>query len=67
MGEDLLTEDEIRDIYLANGFTIKEGQTDLKDYVYMAARAIEHLTIEKMRNKQDEELHKCFSEVVKNA
>lgn len=26
----------IRETFLANGFTIKEGQTDLKDYVYNA-------------------------------
>lgn len=33
----MLTKDQIRDIFLSNGFTIKEGQTDLKDYVYDAA------------------------------
>lgn len=35
-----LTEDQIREVFLANGFTIKEGQTDLKPYVYAAARAL---------------------------
>ena len=30
----------IREIFLANGFTIKEGQTDLKPYVYQAAHAL---------------------------
>ncbi len=35
--KELITKDEIRDIFLRNGFTIKEGQTDLKDYVYAAA------------------------------
>ena len=35
-----LTEDEIRSIFLANGFTIKDGLSDLKPYVYQAARAI---------------------------
>lgn len=30
----------IRQIFLANGFTIKEGQTDLKPYVYQAAYAL---------------------------
>ncbi len=35
-----MTHDQIRDIFLAHGFTIKEGQTDLKDYVYSAARAL---------------------------
>lgn len=28
---------EIRAIFLKHGFTIKEGETDLKDYVYSAA------------------------------
>ena len=30
----------IRRVFLANGFTIKEGQDDLKSYVYTAARAL---------------------------
>ena len=30
----------IKDIFLACGFTIKEGQTDLKEYVYRAAEAL---------------------------
>jgi hypothetical protein len=38
-GEDM-TKDQIRDIFMAHGFTIKEGQTDLKPYVYDAARAL---------------------------
>jgi hypothetical protein len=36
----MLTDEQIKDILLANGFTIKEGQTDLKPYVYQAARAL---------------------------
>lgn len=32
--------EEIRSLYLANGFTIKEGETDLKPYVYQAAIAL---------------------------
>lgn len=35
-----MTKDQIRAIFMANGFTIKEGQTDLKDYVYAAAEAL---------------------------
>lgn len=35
-----LSKDTIRSIFLANGFTIKEGQTDLKPYVYEAAREL---------------------------
>ncbi len=35
-----ITDDQIRAVFLANGFTIKEGQTDLKPYVFQAARAL---------------------------
>lgn len=35
-----MTKDQIRAIFMANGFTIKEGQTDLKEYVYVAAEAL---------------------------
>ncbi len=35
-----LTDDQIREVFLANGFTVKEGQTDLKPYVFAAARAL---------------------------
>lgn len=35
-----MTDDQIRAIFLENGFTIKEGMTDLKPYVYQAARAL---------------------------
>ena len=33
-----MTNDQIRDIFMQHSFTIKEGQTDLKPYVYAAAR-----------------------------
>lgn len=36
-----LSAEEIREIMLENGFTIKEGCQDLKAYVYAAVRAIE--------------------------
>lgn len=36
----MLSKDKIREIFLANGFTVKEGQTDLKPYVYEAAEAL---------------------------
>lgn len=36
-----LTDEQIKEIMLANGFKIKEGQDDLMPYVYAAARAIE--------------------------
>jgi hypothetical protein len=35
-----MTDEQIREIFLANGFTIKEGLTDLKPYVYQAAHAL---------------------------
>jgi len=36
----MVTNDDIREVFLANGFTIKDGLTDLKPYVYEAARAL---------------------------
>lgn len=35
-----LTDAQIRKIFLANGFTVKDGSGDLKPYVYKAARAL---------------------------
>lgn len=35
-----VTRDQIRAVFLRNGFTIKEGQTDLKPYVYAAAEEL---------------------------
>lgn len=35
-----MTKDQIRAIFLAHGFTVKEGQPDLKQYVYDAADAL---------------------------
>ena len=35
-----VTRDQIRDVFMRNGFTIKEGQTDLKPYVYAAAEEL---------------------------
>lgn len=35
-----LTREQIREVFLAHGFTIKEGLTDLKPYVYDAAYAL---------------------------
>lgn len=36
----VLDRDTIRQIFMAHGFTIKDGQTDLKPYVYEAADAL---------------------------
>lgn len=35
-----ITDEQIRAVFMANGFTIKDGHTDLKPYVYAAARAV---------------------------
>ena len=35
-----LTREQIRKVFMTHGFTIKEGQTDLKQYVYDAAYAL---------------------------
>jgi hypothetical protein len=35
-----VSDEQIKAVFLANGFTIKEGLTDLKPYVYKAARAL---------------------------
>lgn len=39
--QDRLSQDEVRAIFLDCGFVIKEGQTDLKPYVYEAAQVLE--------------------------
>ena len=36
----VLSRGVIRDIFMAHGFTVKEGQTDLKEYVYAAAYSL---------------------------
>ena len=36
----ILSDEEIRDVFLTHGFTIKPGETDLRPYVYEAARAL---------------------------
>lgn len=35
-----ITHDQVRQIFMASGFTIKDGQADLKDYVYKAAYSL---------------------------
>lgn len=40
MGDNKISDDVIRDVFLRNGFTIKEDQDDLKPYVYAAAREL---------------------------
>lgn len=36
----MITNDDIREVFLAAGFTVKEGQADLKPYVFQAARML---------------------------
>lgn len=36
----VLSKDRVREIFMAHGFTVKDGQTDLKPYVYAAAEAL---------------------------
>ena len=36
----VLTKERVREIFMAHGFTIKEGRADLKAYVYAAADAL---------------------------
>lgn len=45
-----MNKDKIRDIFLAAGFTIKEGQTDLKPYVYAAAESLEKALMEELQS-----------------
>lgn len=40
MQADPVSDAQIKDVFIANGFTIKDGLTDLKPYVYQAARAL---------------------------
>lgn len=48
MKEPILSREEVRAIFMSHGFTIKEGQTDLKQYVYDAAAALESALLEKL-------------------
>lgn len=49
----VLTKEEIRNIFLANGFTIKPDNDDLEDGVYGAAQALEEAILLKMSATQD--------------
>jgi hypothetical protein len=48
----MLSKDQIREIFLKNGFTIKEGQTDLKPYVYTAAYELMSAVIDDIISNQ---------------
>ena len=51
----ILTKEEIRNIFLANGFTIKPDNDDLKDYVYAAAQALEEAILLKVSESESSE------------
>lgn len=46
----IVPDSKIREIFLRNGFTIKEGHDDLKPYVYAAARELIEETIKEQRD-----------------
>lgn len=48
-----LTRDQIREVFMAHGFTVKEGQTDLKQYVYDAAHALLELVAAPQQEAQE--------------
>ncbi len=45
-----ISTDQIRAIFLENGFTIKDGQNDLRPYVYEAAQALMDVVINANKN-----------------
>lgn len=59
-----VTDSMIREAFLANGFTIKDGHSDLKPYVYAAARAILALRPERVP-MTDEEATAMIRETVR--
>lgn len=48
----ILSDEEVRSIFMANGFTIKDGQTDLKPYVYASAKALERAVLDKASKQE---------------
>jgi hypothetical protein len=59
-----MTKDQIRNIFLNHGFTVKEGETDLKPYVFEAANMLllcaevenNRLIREHIQKQRDEEI-----------
>jgi hypothetical protein len=39
-----MNRDQIKEIFLRNGFAIKDGATDLADYVYAAATEVHRMS-----------------------
>lgn len=55
-------EDLVREVFLRNGFKIKEGQTDLKPYVYAAAKELTaplRAEIDQLKARLDELEHRA--------
>lgn len=52
-----VTDSMIREAFIANGFTIKDGHSDLKPYVYAAARAILAMRPERVPMTEDQVWH----------
>ena len=50
-----ISDEQIRAVFLANGFTIKDGLSDLKPYVYAAARALLSVAAHKPQSVSDNE------------
>jgi hypothetical protein len=59
-----LTRNRIREIFMSHGFTVKDGQTDLKEYVYDAAAALLAEAQQPQAEVVPSCLHKEQSEVV---
>lgn len=47
----MITDDDIRSVFLAAGFTIKPGNDDLKPYVFEAGRKLAALAVAQERER----------------
>lgn len=59
-----LTRNQIREVFMAHGFTIKEGQTDLKQYVYDAAHALLELVEAPQQEAQEPVATQWLAEMI---
>lgn len=61
-----VTDADIRKIFIAAGFTIKEGQADLKPYVYTAAHALlDRAAVQGSEDKRDAERYRYIRATTK--
>ncbi len=58
-----VTRDQIRDVFMRNGFTIKEGQTDLKPYVYAAAEELLSIARASWQRTQSAAVPECVERI----